>query len=124
MSEIDRAVSLWDCLSEKEIACHDPFGGYLGRSGASAYNFLMLATASRTWIEDYLENAVKRMTNHRTPGKPLSINVGHIKMLVENPKRKVQGVQPFIRITERLIQVNPSVLQKISFVYINAALSQ
>jgi hypothetical protein len=123
-SEIDAAIKLWDSLSPEEVAGDDPFGGQLGRSGASAYNFLLLATASRTWMETYLEEAVKRMKNHKNPGKVLSKNVGHIKELTENPARRVGGVQPLVRVNERLIQVNPQLLNKIEFIYVDAALTK
>jgi len=122
-SEIEAAIKLWDSLTDEEVACDDPFGGQLGRSGASAYNFLLLATSSRTWMESYLEEAVKRMRNHKSPGKPLSRNTGHIKELTENPARRVGGVQPLIRVKERMIQVNPQVLPRITFLYVNAAIT-
>ena len=123
MSEINTAITLWDRLTAEEIAHNDPFGGQLGRSGASAYNFLLLATSCRTWMESYLEDAVKRMKNHKNPSKVLSKNTGHIKELIENPARTVGDVQPLIRLKERLIQVNSQVLKKITFPYINAAIS-
>lgn len=123
MSEINAAVNLWNSLSTEEIACDDPFGGQLGRSGASAYNFLLLATSRRAWMEAYLENEVKRMRNYKNPDKQLSRNKDHTKHLIENPERRVCGVQPLIRVNERLIQVNPFVLPKITFPYINAAIS-
>lgn len=121
-SEIDAAIKLWDSLSAEEVAGDDPFGGQLGRSGASAYNFLLLATASRTWMETYLEEAVKRMRNHKNPEKLLSRNVGHIREIIENPARRVGGVQPLVRVNERMIQVNPLVIPKVSFTYIDAAI--
>jgi len=122
-SEINTAIKLWDCLTAEEITHDDPFGGQLGRSGASAYNFLLLATSRRTWLESFLEDAVKCMKNHKKPGKTLSRNVGHIRELIENPNRCVNGAQSLIRVKERQIQVNPLVLPKITFPYIDAAIS-
>jgi len=121
-SEIDAAIALWNALSEEETGSKDPFNGYLGRSGASAYNFLMLATAYPIWMEEWLVEAITKMTNYHNPDKPLSKNKDHIKRLLADSAN--YGVPPVIRVNEKQFQVNPAVLSQITFAYVNAAIQQ
>jgi hypothetical protein len=122
-AEIDTAVALWNALSSEEITTTDPFGGKLGRSGAAAYNFLLLATFPRKWKEPFLVNAAKQMKNHGDPNKNLSRNKDHIEHLVTRPDRQVSGVQPLERLTPTDFRVNSRVLPFISFEYLGAAIS-
>lgn len=65
-TEVARAIELWNGLTEEQIKHSDPFNGRTGRSGAAAYNFLLLTTAGRVWTQPMLDRALPEMQNFVT----------------------------------------------------------
>ena len=118
-------IKLWNELTPQETAVDDPIGGHTGQSGAAAYNFLLLATSGRIWMQVWFKDALKDMTNHnKNSTKPLSLNKDHIQKLIENPQRRVSGIQPPIGDKNGRFQVNPrlhNVCEVREFKYLGAA---